>query len=244
MSNMFEMNDDLMPSERVLNAASFGQHEALLSALKEKGDPNYVRLDIAPSLICCMRAYDDCLRILMEHGARGDIANRVGWTAFHEASQKEDFSCLEILLSHPEQTVFTVRDSLGETALHAAIVANRFENANALIKASPELLFMRNENGVSPVMWAVTNRKIDWLEWCLLHGADVNQSNERDESAASASHDWPEGKLMIENMKNMVVIAPVKRAIVVNDISEKEDVKEVTTNPFGLGVVKKKAFVN
>ena len=241
--NIFAMNDDLMPSERVLNAASFGQLDNLLSALDDGGDANYVRLGIAPTLITAMRSYTDCLQLLMERGARGDVPNRMGWTALHEVCQKEEIEPLQIILSYPEQTTLTVRDKEGHTALRAAMAADRVAQADLLVKADDTLLSMADLDGVTPVMWAVLEKKTEWLEWCLRNGADIKRENEKGQSALSLAAQWDEGAAIIESQSSFVVEkveAPVKLADAPTAVEPQEEA--APANPFGLGGLKKKTL--
>lgn len=236
--NMFALNDDALNDERVITNASIGLAKPLRSALEEGGDPNYVRLDIAPSLITTMRDYVECLTLLLENNARGDIPNRMGWTAIHEAAQKENNECLNLLLSYPEQTRFNVRDDRGWTALFVAMKNDRFENANALLKAMPDLLEMENGDGITPLMWSVQEKKEDWLEWCLRRGANVERSNEKGQTAGSLASVWDRGQEMISDLSSVTVsfeAAPVKA----KEVEEVEEEK-APANPFGLGGVKKK----
>lgn len=238
--NIFAFEEEEMPSERLLNAASFGRVDQVLEAIRAEGDVDYVRLDICPTLIACMRQYDECLQVLMEHGAHGDIGNRIGWTALHEASQKEDPTCLKILLQYPEQTQFTKQDKHGRTALVAAITSNRTDNAELLVKACPDLLLLKDNEGSNLALWAVQEKKEDWLLWLLKKGVSPSETNEKGLSATSEVGDWEEGKRLIEEYGFQATerqkLANINPTAEVEAVSEPEPV----SNPFGLGGVSKK----
>lgn len=243
--NIFAIQDeDIKPSERVLNAASFGRLDDLRKALDDGGDPDYVRLDIAPTLIAAMREYPDALQMLIEAGAHTDIPNRMGWTALHEASTKAEPDCLAIILKAPEAQVNVyVRDNERRTAVFAAMEADRFDNANMLLTAAPELIDMADKEGCTPAMWAVQNKKEEWLEWCLQKGADVKRENERGESVLSTLGDWDEGRRLVETTRAIVVEKPITAPTSVQQ-APVEEISEhlVPANPFGLGGVKKKTL--
>lgn len=239
--NMFAKNDDL-PSERVINAASFGRLDDLRQALDDGGDPDHTRLNICPTLITALRGYDDCLALLIERGARVDLPNQVGWTALHEAAKKEDPTLLEIVLTAPDsQLKMFVADEEGRSALFAAMEANRFDNAKLLLKREPELVDAGDHDGITPAMYAAQNKSAEWLEYLLKAGADINRTTSDQRTLAELVAPWDEGRFVLENTRAVVVekTEPVKKA-------EKEEPKveepAAPSNPFNLGGVKKKTL--
>lgn len=239
--NMFAKNDDL-PSERVINAASFGRLDDLRQALDDGGDPDHTRLNVCPTLITALRGYDDCLALLIERGARVDLPNQVGWTALHEAAKKEDPTLLEIVLTAPDsQLKIFVADEEGRSALFAAIEANRFDNAKLLLKREPELVDAGDHDGITPAMYAAQNKSAEWLEYLLKSGADINRTTSDQRTLADLVAPWDEGRFVLENTRAVVVekTEPVKKA-------EKEEPKveepAAPSNPFNLGGVKKKTL--
>lgn len=239
--NMFAKNDDL-PSERVINAASFGRLDDLRQALDDGGDPDHTRLNVCPTLITALRGYDDCLALLIERGARVDLPNQVGWTALHEAAKKEDPTLLEIVLTAPDsQLKIFVADEEGRSALFAAIEANRFDNAKLLLKREPELVDAGDHDGITPAMYAAQNKSAEWLEYLLKSGADINRTTSDQRTLADLVAPWDEGRFVLENTRAVVVekTEPVKKA-------EKQEPKveepAAPSNPFNLGGVKKKTL--
>lgn len=239
--NMFAKNDDL-PSERVINAASFGRLDDLRQALDDGGDPDHTRLNVCPTLITALRGYDDCLALLIERGARVDLPNQVGWTALHEAAKKEDPTLLEIVLTAPDsQLKIFVADEEGRSALFAAMEANRFDNAKLLLKREPELVDAGDHDGITPAMYAAQNKSAEWLEYLLKAGADINRTTSDQRTLADLVGPWDEGRFVLENTRAVVVekTEPVKKA-------EKEEPKveepAAPSNPFNLGGVKKKTL--
>lgn len=240
--NMFAKTDDL-PSERVINAASFGRLDELRQALDDKGDPDHTRLNICPTLITAVRGYEDCLALLIERGARADLPNQVGWTALHEASKKEDTTLLEIVLRAPDsQLKMFVTDDEGRSALFAAIEANRPDNATLLLKREPELVDANDHEGITPAMYAAQMKNAEWLEYLLKAGADIERTTSDQRTLADLVGPWDEGRFVLENTRAVVV---QKTEAVVKKV-EKEEVKVeepvAPSNPFNLGGVKKKTL--
>lgn len=242
--NMFAKNDDL-PSERVINAASFGRLDDLRQALEDKGDPDYTRLNVCPTLIATLRGYDDCLALLIEKGARVDIPNQVGWTALHEASKKEDTTLLEIVLAAPDSQLkmFSVDDE-GRSALFAAMGDNRFDNATLLLKREPELIDVNDHEGITPAMFAAQIKNAEWLEYLLKAGADITRTTSDQRTLADFVGPWDEGRYVLENTRAVVVekTEAVKKVSKQEAQEEKNEEPVAPSNPFGLGGVKKKTL--
>lgn len=232
--NMFAIEEDKHPSELVLNAASVGRAVDLKNALDKGGDPDYVRLDIAPSLITAMRNFDECLEIVLQNGGHADIPNRSGWTALHEAAIKGDSVLLDIILKYPEQVKLASRDKDGQTAFFATIDANQLENAKLLLDADPTLLNTADNDGITPVLYAIKTKKTEWVDFLLDNGADLTIGEDKVHDALGS---WEEGRELVARTRSIVIrekVAPVKQ--VVEDTVE----EPVKSNPFGLGSVKKK----
>lgn len=242
--NMFAKNDDL-PSERVINSASFGRFDDLRQALEDNGDPDYTRLNVSPTLITTLRGYEDCLALLIEKGARADLGNQVGWTALHEASKKEDTTLLEIILRAPDSQLrmFTADDE-GRTALFAAMGENRFDNATLLLKREPELIDAGDHEGITPAMFAAQNKNAEWLEYLLKAGADIERTTTDQRTLADLVGPWDEGRFVLENTRAVVVekTEPVVKKLEKEKEEEKIEEPVVKSNPFNLGGVKKKTM--
>ena len=244
--NMFAMSDDNYPSERVINAASVGRLEDLRRALDDGGDPDYVRLNVAPTLITTFRNYEECLALLIERGARPDVPNQEGWTALHEASKKEETTLLEIVLRAPDTQVrMFAQDKHGHSALFAAMEENRFENAKLLLQREPTLVDTCDKQGITPVMFAAQNKNAEWLEFLLKAGADINSTTEDQKTLADFVGPWDEGRVIMQNTRAVKVdkteSAPKK---VRSQTEDSAPVVEppVKENAFQLGGVRKKTM--
>ena len=238
--NIFGNEEEDFPSERLLNAASLGRADQLIGAIRDGGDVNHLRLDIAPTLICAMRQYSECLEILMQSGASASIPNRMGWTALHEAAQKEDPTCLQLILNNPDTTRLTALDHQGTSALIAALEYKRFDNAELLAKAEPRLLPSVDLEGSNSVMWAVRKRDAESLEWLLKKGVSAEDTNEKGISAQHEIGDWEEGKALIEKFG---YIAKERIAEEKAQLASPQEEEVAPSNPFGLGDMRKKKTV-
>ena len=240
--NIFGNEEEDFPSERLINAASLGRADQLVSAIRDGGDVDHIRLDIAPTLICAMRQYSECLEILMQSGASASVPNRMGWTALHEASQKEDPACLQIILNNPDRTKFLALDNKGTTALVAALEYGRFDNANMLVKAEPRLLSATDLEGSNAVLWAVQAKNAEALKWLLQKGASAEETNEKGLSAQTEVFSWDEGKALVEEFGYIAKERIASENASKNQDKAQEEEKK-PSNPFGLGEARKKKTV-
>ncbi|TKS82196.1 Transient receptor potential cation channel subfamily V member 6 [Collichthys lucidus] len=92
------------------------------------------------------------------------------------AAKKNSVGCIKKLLSCASTNIFE-RGSLGETALHVAVMNDNLEAAVALMDGAPELI---NEpmtsdlfQGVTPLHIAVVNQNINLVHHLISRGGDV-----------------------------------------------------------------------
>ena len=229
----------LQPSDRLMSAVSFGQADNLLAALADGADPNYIRLDIAPTLVAVQRGFADCLAILVEHGGRADLPNRSGWTALHEAATLEDPAFLDSILSRPELVRITVRERDGQTAARAAIDAGRVDNLKALLKVESTLAEIEDADGLSPLMAAAARRDEASVRALLAAGADPRWTNMDGKSFAGLCTGWVVGERLVGEL---ALDQPAPRvaanATATEDTAKTKESAEETaapSNPFGLG---------
>ena len=77
-----------------------------------------------------------CMKILIEHGARLDLLDTSGQSAFHHACIENESQALELLLnvSDPGSVIVTVKDHDGNTALLQALHHGSIDCAKTLLK--------------------------------------------------------------------------------------------------------------
>lgn len=249
LSNPFAHHDpQVQASEALIDSAALGRVGPLREALANGADPNFMRLDISPSLAAVTNEHVECLQILVDAGGGGDLPNRMGWTALHEAAIKEDVRLLEILLGSEFEQNLTPRDRDGLTPLHAAVEHGRLEAVSQLLAASPELLDIADRNSVSPVMAAARKRNVFLTQLLLAAGADLSVSDLDGKTIVDYVEGWSEGEELLEGRSVSPTSAPRRTTVAVPtdeaDPSAQAPVEDTTkqdpaANPFGLGGMKK-----
>ena len=110
---------------------------------------------------------------LVEHNLNPgdlDMPGRYDDTALIPASRQGRLDIINDLLRQPVAVNHTNMD--GTNALWAAIVANNFDIAYQLLAAGINL-DNQNENGATPLMYAASSGKTEWVRYLLDKSADV-----------------------------------------------------------------------
>ncbi|XP_054904177.1 transient receptor potential cation channel subfamily V member 6 [Poeciliopsis prolifica] len=93
------------------------------------------------------------------------------------AAKNDSVGCIKKLLSCASTNIFE-RGSLGETALHVAVMNDNLDAAVALMDGAPDLINepMTSElfQGVTPLHIAVVNQNLDLVHHLISRGGDVN----------------------------------------------------------------------
>ena len=242
LSSPFAHHDPLaQATDALVDSAALGRLEPLREAIAAGGDPNFMRLDISPALAAVSNEHLECLRLVVDAGGGGDLPNRMGWTAFHEASIKEDVQFLEVLLSSEFEQDLSPRDRQGWTPLRAAIEYGRLEAVSQLLTASPKQMDIVDLQNVSPVMAAARKRNVFLMTLLLEAGADLSVEDREGKNIAHYVEGWSEGEELLVG-RNLVATPIAPRAIAVEPLSEpvtEGGSVQSAANPFGLGGMKK-----
>lgn len=83
-------------------------------------------------------------------------------------------NCLRIikLLLNKKETIFFNRD--GFNVLHAAAANGNIKLIRMMMYSSNYDINVRDNNGFTPLLWAVQEKRFNAVEYLLLNGADVN----------------------------------------------------------------------
>ncbi|MAY00456.1 MAG: hypothetical protein CMI08_14900 [Oceanospirillaceae bacterium] len=113
---------------------------------------------------------------LLEHSfdpQQPALPGRYQDTALIAASRQGERSVVVDLLSLGAANVaINHRNMDGTNALWAAVVADDFVIATALLRAGIDIDNL-NDNGASTLMYASSAGKTEWVQWLLSHGADT-----------------------------------------------------------------------
>lgn len=112
---------------------------------------------------------------LLRHGASPDTPNRIGQGPLRQSMQAHDATCTKLLLAYGAKV--DQRDNWEQTVLLSAMYyPNPTSFAIPLLKAGAEVN-IRDSQGHSPLMEAVSENQADAVKLLLDHGADPDLLN-------------------------------------------------------------------
>ncbi|KAM4522549.1 ankyrin repeat and SOCS box protein 2-like isoform 1-T3 [Odontesthes bonariensis] len=124
-----------------------------------------------PLLVATSNDHLGCVQVLLENGAKPDIANYDKETPLYKASEKNNAAIVAELLNHGAEV--NIHCILGWTALQQAVLQNNVEICEMLLKAGAKHS-LRNVYGISPLFTAAQYGKLATLRFLIKHGADIN----------------------------------------------------------------------
>ncbi|XP_064167127.1 ankyrin repeat and SOCS box protein 18 isoform X1 [Anguilla rostrata] len=148
---------------RSRTAGNFG-HSGLWSL-------EYKRELTSPLCIAAAQGYTECLRYLLEHGARPNLTAG-GKTALHEACENDNTDCVELLLERGASAGLPSED--GYTPLHLCRTPQSLRCAKALVRHGARVDVASEDEGETPLHVAARHGLHHHAQLYLRYGADVN----------------------------------------------------------------------
>ena len=133
------------------------------------------------NLIQAVRNGDiDSLRLKAELGQTMQCANTFGHTLIHTAARRGATEIVRFFLTEANDVSPKVVCDMGRTPLHDACWTAKpnFEIIELLLDASPDLLFITDKRGFTPMAYVP---KENWCQWCIFleqRGAEKLQPRE------------------------------------------------------------------
>ena len=135
-------------------------------------DPNTVdHMDMTPLHYTAFRGDVICARILLEHGAKVDVATGFGYTPLHIAANDYDVTLLLLKYgANPNVKTFNT----GETPFTAALKNRNAAVSKILLQTNQININETDENDKTPLMYAIAYDQIDAAIELISRGAKVN----------------------------------------------------------------------
>ncbi|XP_064167129.1 ankyrin repeat and SOCS box protein 18 isoform X2 [Anguilla rostrata] len=131
----------------------------------------YKRELTSPLCIAAAQGYTECLRYLLEHGARPNLTAG-GKTALHEACENDNTDCVELLLERGASAGLPSED--GYTPLHLCRTPQSLRCAKALVRHGARVDVASEDEGETPLHVAARHGLHHHAQLYLRYGADVN----------------------------------------------------------------------
>ncbi|XP_068761626.1 homeobox protein Wariai-like [Montipora capricornis] len=138
-------------------------------------------------------------RLLLEHGADGNIKDQWGKTPLQKAVTQKNVPLVELFLENKADV--NIQDWLGVTPLHKAVMLNDVPLVRLLLENKADASIL-DEVGETPLYVAVTQKNVPLVELLLENKADVNIQDWLGVTPlhkAVMLYDVPLVKLLLEN---------------------------------------------
>lgn len=128
-----------------------------------------------PIMQAAWHGQNECLHILLDHGAQTDLKNATGCTAAHFAAGQGRTDCLELLISF-DNDVVDMKTKYGATPLLLAAKGGHTECVETLLNAGadPNTQYRGNQNAL---LFAAGNGHYECIQELLKHEVQVDQPN-------------------------------------------------------------------
>ncbi|KPP59448.1 ankyrin repeat and SOCS box protein 18-like [Scleropages formosus] len=134
----------------------------------------YKREVTSPLCMAAAQGYTECLRYLLEHGARPNLTAG-GKAALHEACENGNADCAELLLERGASPSLATEDGL--TPLHLCRSAQSLRCAKALVRYGAKVDQSSEEDSETPLHVAARHGRLHHARLYLRYGAEVNHAS-------------------------------------------------------------------
>ncbi|KAL4618048.1 ankyrin repeat and SOCS box protein 18-like isoform X2 [Arapaima gigas] len=134
----------------------------------------YKRELTSPLCMAAAQGYTECLRYLLEHGARPNLTAG-GKAALHEACENANTDCVELLLENGASPSLPTEDGL--MPLHLCRSIQSLRCAKALVRYGAKVDQPSEEEGETPLHVAARHSCLHHAHLYLRYGAEVNRTS-------------------------------------------------------------------
>ncbi|KAK7502249.1 hypothetical protein BaRGS_00006613 [Batillaria attramentaria] len=131
------------------DAASTGDYDTMEEFIKAgKCDVNLKDIDSSNRTAlhwACQKGYVECVRLLLDNGAKGTARTTSGWTPAHCAAESGRVTALRAL--HAAHVPIDLKDKYGDTPRRIATIYGHNECVKYLLQAEAELAERRKKSG-------------------------------------------------------------------------------------------------
>ena len=120
--------------------------------------------------------------LLSRSGISINSKNHQGWRPIHWAIQNNNLEILRAI-SDFEKVELNAKDNLGETALHKAVLSDKLNHAELLLRKRLTIdINAQNKEGNTPLHLAVLQNKVNFVKLLLQYFANTNLKNKKNKT--------------------------------------------------------------
>jgi ankyrin repeat protein len=143
-------------------AAGEGQTDVLKTLLKKNADASNTRSDgITALMTAAVGGHVDAVKLLLENAADPTAADKDGLTALMNAAEKGSVEVLKLIAAKVDQAHLDLKAAAGFNALIVAAAHGNLEAIDFLMGAGATVKDLADNSGVTPLMYAAANKKMD-----------------------------------------------------------------------------------
>lgn len=189
------MFSTLRPSERMLQALTQNDSEALIAALDDGADVNFRRTKNTPILLALSNGHKECAQILLDRGADVNIDNGHGWLPIHEVCRIGWEDWAEKIISNPMN--MTDRRDRGDSTPLLVAVENGHERIAMMLIEQDCNVNAQNAQGVSPLMLAIERQSQELVGAMMARRGNPSLKDASGRSGVDRAENWAAGKALL-----------------------------------------------
>ena len=201
----------LRPSEKMLQAVTQNDPDALVAALDEGADINFRRTKNTPIMLAIANGNKECAQILLDRGADVNIDNGHGWLPIHEICRIGWEDWAEKIVSNPMN--MTDRRDRNESTPLLVAVENGHERIAMLLIEQDCNVNAQNAQGVSPLMLAIERQSETLVREMMDRRGDPSLKDGSGRSGLDRAENWVAGKALLGGAALSSASAPVEAPV-------------------------------
>lgn len=157
---------------------------------------------------------DQCVAVLLEHGANPHTLDRSGDTQLSRAIERRNLACTKLLIEH--QADVNQKGFFQWTALHSAAYFCSSDYVQFLIDHRADIN-ARASDGFTPLHTAATSKDYEMMKTLLVNQADPNTLTERNSSPLTTLHGQYSSQLIWLLLDNGATLNPIDKTNMLRD---------------------------
>lgn len=231
--------ESLMPSEKLMASIASGDEIGVREALAAGANPNFNRSGNPAFMVAVGGGNLEIVKLLYDHGADPNAANRHDWLPVHEAA-KSGFADILEFMSGKSMVVMCLPVD-GELPIHHAAMGGHADALRVLLKSGARVDAVTADHKKTALMFAIEMQHLDAAKVLVEAGAQPDLPDTDGRTARDRAKGWPTGLELLNNITKITLDAPQKLVIGTGELApEEKKEEEALTSSMGVTAIKKR----